>query len=181
MRIVAGSRRGAKLYTGKIAGFRPTSDRVRESIFSILGDRVTGARVLDLFAGSGALGFEALSRGAAETLFVERRRTVVRWIERNGFALRFEGLWSAITGDALEILAKKGRIDGYDLVFADPPYRGGFIGPVLRKLGALPGSRLVVIERDMREEPEGAAVTWTESRRYGDTVVDFLLAGKEAG
>ncbi len=180
MRIVAGARRGASLYTGKANGFRPTSDRVREAIFSILAERVEGARVADLFAGSGAFGLEALSRGAMSALFVEKKRSVASWIERNVASLHFEESCRIIRGDLSQLL-KSGRfLEGCDLVFADPPYDSGFVAPLVDELHRLPGERLLVLEREKRECHSLELPEWTATRRYGDTIVEFLIVGKEA-
>jgi 16S rRNA (guanine966-N2)-methyltransferase len=117
MRIVAGSRKGATIYAPKGRDTRPTSDRVREATFAILGS-IEGAMVLDLFAGSGALGLEALSRGAASATFVEFDPAAVKIIERNLDKLGLEG--RIVRSDAVRHLA---RTDArYDVVFVDPPY-----------------------------------------------------------
>ena len=118
MRIVGGSRKGARIFAPKGSDTRPTSDRVREAVFSILGT-VDGLAVLDLFAGSGALGLEALSRGAASATFVESDPAALEAIERNLAKLQLEGA-SVVRGDALKHLAR--TAERYDLVFLDPPY-----------------------------------------------------------
>ena len=117
MRIVAGSHKGARIFAPKGRGTRPTSDRVREALFQIVGS-VEGMRVLDLFAGSGALGLEALSRGATTAVFVESDRDAVRTIERNVEKLGLAGA-SIVRSDALSFLAADGG--RYDVVFVDPP------------------------------------------------------------
>ena len=117
MRIVAGSKKGARIFAPKGAGTRPTSDRVREAIFAILGS-VEGASVLDLFAGSGALGLEALSRGATSATFVESDAAAVKAIERNLEKLGLEG--RIVRSDAARYVARTD--ERYDVVFVDPPY-----------------------------------------------------------
>ena len=120
MRIIAGTHRGRRLEAPRGSGTRPTSDRAREALFSMLGS-VEGARVLDLFAGSGALGLEALSRGAEAAVFVESERDAVRAIERNLAALHLEG--TIVRRDAVRALrdeVRRGR--RYDLVLVDAPY-----------------------------------------------------------
>ncbi len=117
MRIVAGSKKGARIFAPKGAGTRPTSDRVREAIFAILGS-VEGASVLDLFAGSGALGLEALSRGAASATFVESDAAAVKAIERNLEKLGLEG--RVVRSDAARYVARTD--ERCDVVFVDPPY-----------------------------------------------------------
>ncbi|MBN1826289.1 MAG: 16S rRNA (guanine(966)-N(2))-methyltransferase RsmD [Candidatus Eisenbacteria bacterium] len=177
MRIVAGSKRGARLYTGRAERFRPTSDRVREAIFAILGGRVEERRVLDLCAGSGALGFEALSRGAREALFVEKNRRVAAWIERNARDLRLEDRTETVVADALRFLERDGRASRFDLVFADPPYGAGLVDPILERLANLPGERIAVIEREKREVPADPPERLREPAVYGDTVVEFFQFG----
>lgn len=121
MRIVAGSRKGHRVAAPKGVVTRPTGNRVREALFSILGS-VEGARVLDLFAGSGALGLEALSRGATSCLFVERDREAARVIQANLAKLRLTGA-VVVTRDASAALREeRDRGRRYDLVLADPPY-----------------------------------------------------------
>ncbi|MFH1277468.1 MAG: RsmD family RNA methyltransferase [Candidatus Eisenbacteria bacterium] len=178
MRIVAGARRGARLYTGKAPGFRPTSDRVREAIFDILGGLTEGRRVLDLFAGSGALGFEALSRGALEALFVEKSRRIAGWIERNGRDLRFDDRITVHASDAVRFLKRGEELEKYDLLFADPPYGAGLVRPALEGIAAIPGPRRVVLERDRREDPGIPRTGWRRAAAYGDTVVEFLSFGE---
>ena len=117
MRIVGGSRKGARIFAPKGASTRPTSDRVREAIFAILGS-VEGAHVLDLFAGSGALGLEALSRGAASATFVESDPIAVKTIERNLEKLGLEG--RIVRSDVARYIARTN--ERYDVVFVDPPY-----------------------------------------------------------
>src|SRR3990172_8994658 len=118
MRIVGGSCKGARVYAPRGSGTRPTSDKVREAIFAIVGS-VDGLRVLDLFAGSGALGLEALSRGAASAVFVESDPAAVRIIERNVEKLGLAGT-RIVRSDALRYVAAVE--EAYDLVFVDPPY-----------------------------------------------------------
>ncbi|KPJ55020.1 MAG: hypothetical protein AMS16_04425, partial [Planctomycetes bacterium DG_58] len=124
MRITGGSRRGRALKTLSGREIRPTSDKVREALFDILGPRVTGAAVLDLFAGSGSLGLEALSRGAERVTFVEKSPRAIAVIRDNVEELGFEDLAAV---NRLDLLARPGglaRLDGpFDIVFVDPPYR----------------------------------------------------------
>ena len=123
MRIISGTAKGKKLTAPPGRLVRPTLDRVREALFSSLGTRVHGARVLDLFAGSGALGLEALSRGAAYAVFVEQSKKVQEVVRRNISGLEFEAVARLVPGEAiktLKLLEKKG--ESFDLVFLDPPY-----------------------------------------------------------
>jgi 16S rRNA (guanine966-N2)-methyltransferase len=172
VRIVAGRWGGRRLASPKGAATRPTSDRVREALFSILGDRVQGARVLDLFAGSGALGLEALSRGAAAVTFVDSAAASVAAVKANLEAL--DGEAAVHRSDALRFLrAAPGRARQYDLVLLDPPYR------LAERLGrelseALPAvlapSALVICESDHRA-PIPLDLPIKDERRYGDTLI----------
>ena len=166
MRVVAGEFRGRRLAAPRGVRTRPTADRVREALFSILGD-VNGARVLDLYAGSGALGIEALSRGAESAEFVERDPRAAAVLERNLTSL---GLDQAVhRQDALRFLA---RSEGtFDLVFVDPPYDSASLlaEPLSERLPAVTveGARIVT-ESDKRMPLELPFPLLTE-RTYGDT------------
>ncbi|HUO72877.1 MAG TPA: 16S rRNA (guanine(966)-N(2))-methyltransferase RsmD [Solirubrobacteraceae bacterium] len=171
MRVIAGSKRGARLVTPRGRTVRPTSDRVREALFSILGD-LTGARVLDLFAGSGALAIEALSRGADTATFVDSSAASIAAIKRNISALELDA--EIRRQDALAFL-KGARIAApqYDLVFLDPPYRhasglgrelSAALAPVLA-----PGAR--VISESDRRAPLELELPLLDERRYGDTLI----------
>jgi 16S rRNA (guanine966-N2)-methyltransferase len=168
MRIVAGSRKGARIFAPKGRETRPTGDRAREAAFTLIGP-VDGARVLDLYAGSGAMGLEALSRGAAHATFVERDRAAAETILRNLDKLRLDRA-IVLRDDAPRVLAAEARTGKrYDLVLIDPPYR--MLAGVLPTLSAyLPSvvesDGLVVVESDAREEPDLPLPKRT-SRRYG--------------
>jgi 16S rRNA (guanine966-N2)-methyltransferase len=164
MRIVAGTNRGARIFAPKGNDTRPTSDRVREAAFNLIGP-VDGATVLDLFAGSGAMGLEALSRGAASAVFVESDRDAVRTIERNLEKLRVSGA-RIVRRDVLQALATDRR--QYDLVLCDPPYRYGDqerLAPYLARAVAPDG--LLVYETGAREEPQIQGLSVRTSRTYG--------------
>jgi len=172
VRIIAGSRKGARIFAPKDRGTRPTSDRVRENVFNIVAPWVEGARVLDLYAGSGAMGLEALSRGATTAVFVEADAEAVRAIERNLDKLRLTGATvlraNATTGLAQEAAA--GR--KYDLVLADPPYAMTDYDTLARYLPRiLAEDGLLVFESDARTEPELEGLAVRTSRRYGSTRV----------
>jgi 16S rRNA (guanine966-N2)-methyltransferase len=168
MRIIAGEKRGAKIFAPKGHDTRPTSDRAREAAFNLIGP-VDGASVLDLFAGSGAYGLEALSRGAASAVFAEADPAACEAIRRN---LEKLGLTAAtvLCRDAIQVLSEEvaaGR--RYDLVLADPPYR--MFSSVQTGLATylprvLAGDGLVVVETHAKEQPELPLVVRT-SRRYG--------------
>ena len=179
MRIIGGTFGGRRL-PGRVApGTRPTGDRVREALFSILGP-LDGARVLDLFAGTGALGIEALSRGAARAVFVDRDRLAVRAIRANLAALDLGPERAQVrpgeAGRALQDAAA--RQEAYDLVFLDPPYEpaSGLQALLAERLPPVlaPGAR-VVAERGRRSPPPIDLPLRTE-RRYGDTLLTIHQA-----
>ena len=173
MRVIAGTYGGRRLQAPPGRDTRPTSDRVREALFSILGD-VEGARVLDLFAGSGALAIEALSRGAAEATFVDSAPGAIRAIRSNLDALGIEA--EVVRRDALRFL-QSAEIPAhqYDLVFLDPPYRQASV--LGRELSAmlspiLTGAARVVAESS-RRDPLGLTLELLDERRYGDTLIQI--------
>jgi 16S rRNA (guanine(966)-N(2))-methyltransferase RsmD len=172
VRIVAGRWGGRRLTSPRGSGTRPTSDRVREALFSILGEQVQGAHVLDLFAGSGALGLEALSRGAEQVTFVDSAAAAIAAVRANVDGLGAEA--EVHRGDALRFLrAATGKARHYDLVLLDPPYRlAARLGRELSE--ALPAvlahDGLVVSESD-RRAPLVLDLTLKDERRYGDTLI----------
>ena len=185
MRIVGGERRGLKLADvgagDPAAHLRPTSDRVREAIFNLLlngpyGDPVTGARVLDHFAGTGALGLEALSRGAARIAFVDDGTAARALLRRNIELMRAMGTTDVWRRDATRLGPNRGS--GYGLVFLDPPYGKGLGEAALasaRDGGWLaPGALVVWEEGAPPAVPEG--FTLLDQRKYGDTLVTILRA-----
>ena len=169
MRVIAGTHRGRRLTAPPGTDTRPTSDRVRESLFSILGP-LDGARVLDLFAGTGALGIEALSRGAATCVFVD---VDTRPVDTNLEAL---GISAEVRrGTALSALKAD---DQYDLVLLDPPYRDAArLGPELTEAlpGVLSSAARVVSESD-RRHPLELGLPLSDERRYGDTLIRIHTA-----
>ncbi|SDY19333.1 16S rRNA (guanine(966)-N(2))-methyltransferase RsmD [Citreimonas salinaria] len=184
MRIVGGTHRGRKLAAlGKgdaAAHLRPTTDRVREALFNMLqggrfGEPVAGARVLDLFAGTGALGLEALSRGAAHVTFVDDGRVAGRLLGNNIATLDVAGQTQLIARDAARLPAADAPCT---LIFLDPPYGKGLGAPALaaaRARGWIAPEALVVWEDSVPQiAPEGFRAL--ESRRYGDTTVSLLRA-----
>lgn len=174
MRVIAGRFGGRRLAAPRGSATRPTADRVREALFSMLGD-VGGASVLDLFAGTGALGIEALSRGAASVVFVERERSALSALSANLAALGLQAPQAQVRArDALVALREAAEAgETYDLVFLDPPYAQAQrwareLGEALPPLLA-PGAR-VVVESDRRTAlPLRLPVD--RERRYGDTSI----------
>ncbi len=176
MRIIAGSHKGARIFAPRGRDTRPTGDRVREAAFNLIGP-VDGMAVLDLFAGSGAMGLEALSRGAASVTFVESDRTAVRAIDRNLEKLGFDArVYPEDVGRRLAVEEAGGR--RYDLVLIDPPYRmlTGFLSMLAERLpGVVVPGGLVVVESESREEPE-LPLPLRTSRRYGSVRITLFEA-----
>ena len=175
MRIIAGSRKGARIFAPKGRDTRPTGDRVREAVFNLIGP-VDGMRVLDLYAGSGAMGLEALSRGAESATFVEADRAAADTIVRNLDKLGLGGATVIREDAARRLIADAATGRRYDLVLIDPPY--GMLTGILPMLGThLPAvvarDGLVVVESDAREEPELPLPKRT-SRRYGSARVTLF-------
>jgi 16S rRNA (guanine966-N2)-methyltransferase len=170
VRIIAGSRKGARIFAPKGSDTRPTGDRVREAAFNLIGPaRVEDATVLDLFAGSGAMGLEALSRGAQHATFVESDRDACRAINRNLDKLALDGA-TVLCQDALTALRADVRSGTrYDLVLVDPPYRrfSSLQNALIEHLPEIlaPGG-LLLVETAAKEEPELPLQKRT-SRRYG--------------
>ncbi len=183
MRVIAGRYGGRRLRAPAGAATRPTSDRVREALFSILAARVEGARVLDLFAGSGALGIEALSRGAEYAVFVERDWRAVRAIFTNLGAARLGARASVLEVDAARFSMSPDRHRfprPFDIVFVDPPYATSMstVAGLLTDLrGVLAPEALVVVERDRRGSNPDTPIpgfAHLRDRTYGDTVLRYL-------
>jgi len=181
MRIVGGRLRGRALAAPRTRDIRPTADRLRESLFNILvhahGDPVTGARVLDLFAGTGALGLEALSRGAAFALFVDDGAEARALIRENVAALGLGGVTKIFRRDAAR-LGPAHPVEPFSLVFADPPYGRGLAGRALasaRAGGWLAPGALVVVEEAADSSLKALdGFVEVDRRRYDDTELVFM-------
>ena len=187
MRVIAGTSGGIRLVVPK-NDIRPTLDRVKAAIFSSLGDRVIGARVLDLFAGTGALGIEALSRGAASAMFVESDRAAIISIERN---LAQTGLSGRVRKqDVFDFLSHASTAEPHDLIFADPPYDKSKLGDAFTRLllrndrlpERLTSEGIFVLEKRPGERLP-ASDFWKVVRRktYGATETIFLQRKKDDG
>ncbi len=179
MRVIAGEARGLHLSAPSPA-IRPTMDRVREAIFSSLGEVVSGARVLDLFAGSGALGIEALSRGAASAVFVDVNPRCAACVRENLRRAKLDG--SVQVMDALKFVDLYAEPGGYDLIFADPPYEKSAgprdFGHDLLRLPALARALrengMFILERLAGSpEPEIESLSLVRLRRYGQTEIAY--------
>jgi len=180
MRVIAGTARGTRLARVP-AGVRPVSDRAREGLFSSLGDLIEGARVLDLYAGTGALGIEALSRGAAEAVFVDRSPPALAALRENLARTGLDGRVGVERSDVQRFLEREPGPPGFDLVFLDPPYEAGQteLDPVLALLDAKPLLRegfTVVLSRGSRSSNSVIPLHWLVARRlsYGDSVVTLF-------
>ncbi len=179
MRIIGGSARGRRLLSPKSEAIRPTADRVRESLFNVLGQRFDGGDVLDLFAGSGALALEALSRGAARAVMVDSDRAAVRLCEANAASLGFADrvrILAAPVNRAVKQLQREGA--AFELVFADPPYAARAVADTLAQVEAArlckPGG-LLCVEHEKREfAPESVgSLQKGKERRFGETVISI--------
>lgn len=178
LRIIAGQLGGRRIRVPPSAAVRPTPERVREALFSILGPATTSARVLDAYSGSGALGFEALSRGARHAVFVEADRQVCRWLSSNAESLGVGDRCRIVVGSAVEVLPRLAPAR-FDLILADPPYDGDEAArflPRVAALGLLVAEGTLVLERAARGPvlpvPAGP-LTLVRSSRYGDTRLEF--------
>lgn len=159
---------------------RPTSDRVKEALFNILLHRVPGAYVLDLYAGTGNLGLEALSRGAGGVVFVDASAHCARVIQRSLEEIGWAERGRVLRADVLAALPRLAREpERFDLVFLDPPYRAGLVVPTIEAVAAgavVAAGGLIVAEHDMREEipPALAGIELMDQRRYGETILSFI-------
>lgn len=181
MRIITGSAKGAKLKAPHGLDTRPTTDRVKESLFNILGNIVEDATVLDLFAGTGSLGLEALSRGARRATFIDQSAVSISVVKANAVHTKLLGCTELIKLDVLKALAMLeagGRL--FDIVFCDPPYNQGYITKILHKFDngkIIAGQGILILEHSRHEPP---AKQWRNlklrrSERYGETMVSFFL------
>lgn len=170
LRIIAGEFKGRRLKAPAGRAVRPTADRVKEAWFSILQQSIPDARVLDLFAGSGALGFEALSRGAVAVDFVETHRASLTALKANAEALKVEDRVTIHRMDAMRF-AERLQPAQYDVAFADPPYATEEAAALARAFRASAFARVFSIEHSADQTIGG-----DDTRRYGDTAVTFLYA-----
>ena len=194
MRIGGGAFRGRRLATPRGRSIRPTSDRVREALFDILrhglrsvrsGPLPDDARVLDVFAGTGALGLEALSRGAGRVTFIEKDPMACRVIERNVRTLRVMERTTLLRRNALRPATPPPGVPAADVLLMDPPYRSGLAAPALKALrarGWIARECICVVEAaadDSFQPPRGFALA--DERRHGDAVLLFLTREEPAG
>ena len=181
MRISGGEARGRRIGFPRGRRIRPTAERVKESLFAILPP-VKDRSFLDLFAGSGCVGMEALSRGARFAAFVEKDARLTEAIRANLILLGFSGRTEVLTADAQRGLGRlAGRGEGFDILFADPPYDEGYLSETLRwleKEDILAEGGIIVIQHSVREAFDPSIpriLELADQRRYGDTVLSFLI------
>lgn len=177
MRIVAGKWGGRRLKAPRGRSVRPTSDRVREAWMSAVAPELPGARVVDLFAGSGALGLEALSRGAAEVVFVERSREALKTLRANVSALGAEEDVTVVCDDVFRFLDRTPR--PFDLALADPPYGTDDARMLVERFLSRPVARTLWVEHPWRDSI--ALPAHARTRRYGDTALTTLTHHDDTG
>ncbi len=180
MRIIGGKARGRRLYTPWTSAVRPTAERIKEAFFNIIGP-VDGKTFLDLFAGSGNMGLEALSRGALKAVFVENNRALVDAIGRNIETCGFGGKGEILTSDFIKAIQKLvKRSEAFDILFADPPYERGIVSPTLEHLrngSLMEKDGLFAVQHSVREAAavdESGQLVLTDRRQYGDTILSFF-------
>ncbi len=173
MRVISGRARGLKLLAPDGLGTRPTTDRVKESVFNILMPYIPCENVLDLFSGSGAMGIEALSRGCKACVFVEKDKNALDIIHKNLEKARFLSEANVIAGDALDYL-KRCKIS-FNLIFLDPPYNMGLLKPVFDSIyesNLLKDNGVIVVETEaLGETVDDDRFTCIKSAKYGKTVI----------
>ncbi len=180
LRIIGGALKGKKLYSVRGTSIRPTADRLRESIFNILSQRVLDAVVLDLFSGTGALGIEALSRGAESVVFVDNRKTALSVLRRNIDSCMLDQKANIVKWNIRQNLnCIKSKKQHFDLIFLDPPYDKNLIKPTLFNLGkshSLKNKACIVVEHSFLEPIPTDFITFDllDQRKYGKTLVSFL-------
>ena len=184
MRVLAGVLKGRRLVTPRGLGTRPTADQVRIALMDALTPDLPGARLLDLFAGAGGVGLEALSRGAAHATFVERDARAVAALRQNIAALGVEAQTSVLRLDAVRAVAALTEAGArFAIVFLDPPYDSALVATTLRRLGAgplvEPGGRVVAQHPTKRPPPaEIGRLSAVRARRFGETTLTFFRAGE---
>jgi len=178
VRIISGKHKGRRLAGGKKTKVRPTSDRVKESIFNILREEVMGKRILDLFAGVGSLGIEALSRGAESVTFVDTSSPSINILKKNLKNLNLKSKSTILRMDGLRALDKLKQ--NFQMIFADPPYLKGFVQRIIDSIvqsEVLEKNGVLILEHHKKETfsfPEEKLVA-LKQKKFGDTVISFFL------
>lgn len=176
MRIITGSAKGTKLKTPRGMGVRPTGDRVKESLFNILGSRVLEAKVLDLFAGTGNLGLEAVSRGAIGVTFVEQSPGSIALIRENAALTKLSNKINIKRGNVLSVIPQLN--EQYNLIFCDPPYNQNLVGQVLLRIdraGILAEDGVLIVEHSQHEivDVDLNSLHLVRTEKFGETCVSF--------
>jgi len=180
MRIITGKARGLKLTTPKNMDVRPTSDRVKESLFNIIGTKIVGTRVLDLFAGTGNLGLEAWSRGAEKVVFIDESQASLRLVRSNITKAKAEKETKVLKGNAVKVIADLvAKGERFDFIFCDPPYNKGLPAQIIEQVAkydiVAPGGYLVVEHSQHEILPElPIKLEIIRSEKYGETLISFL-------
>lgn len=184
MRVLGGSARGKKLLGPTGLDFRPTTSRVKEFLFEILGDRVIDASVLDLFSGTGSLGIECLSRGARSITFVEQSKPHLRILKQNLINCGFSGKGRTQLGDVFQTLPKfRKRGLTFDLILADPPFKESLKGRIIHSVAEnriLTNDGYLIIEHDRHDQTDNQLLTLKRERRFGDCVISIYSKEKES-
>ena len=183
MRVISGIAKGRKIRAQKGMELRPTSDKVKGSLFNIIRDRVVGGRFLDLFSGTGNIGIEALSRGAAQVTFVEKEHRLLKIIRENLSLLGLESGFEIISSCAAEYI-KRGAREGrkYDIIFIDPPYKSDIlekeIFPLLEEEEILATRGLVIVEHYFKKKlpVSTGRLIHGDDYRYGDTMLSIYIS-----
>ena len=180
MRIISGKARGTKLYTLEGTNTRPTLDRVKESIFNIIQNEIDGAKVLDLFAGSGAIGLEFLSRGAKEAVLCDKSKEAIEVIRKNINKIHMEEKTKVFNTD-FETCLEKIKNQQFDIIYLDPPYATNYIVKSLKKIiefGIITKDSTIIIETDdekrILKEIENLEIEIVDKRKYGRATIIFL-------
>ena len=180
MRIIAGQCKGRRLETVSVNGIRPTSDRVRESVFNIISSRIAGARILDIFAGTGALGLEALSRGASQATFLDASKDACELIKKNANRCGIQEKCEIICHDiSRPFLPEKIKTHPFSIIFMDPPYGTSLFETTLKSgiLNELLAQDGIIIAEHSIKEPLPHPITGLDihdQRKYGKTLISFL-------
>jgi len=177
LRVIAGERRGMRLISPPGADIRPTYDRVREAVFGKLQFVIAGKTVLDLFAGSGAMGIESLSRGAAFVYFVDKSESAVSTVKSNVARTKYEEKSRIIKNDYISALKLFKNGIQFDIVFIDPPYTSGFYEKALQTMDdehLLKPGALAVLESDGIPDIQLKNYAVTQTRKYGKTIITYL-------
>jgi len=180
MRIITGKARGLKLTTPKNMDVRPTSDRVKESLFNIIGTKIVGTHILDLFAGTGNLGLEAWSRGADKVIFIDESQASLQLVRTNIAKAKAEKETTVIKGNAVKVIADlAARGEKFDFIFCDPPYNKGLPAQIIEQVAkydiVIAGGYLIV-EHSQHESITELPINLEiiRSEKYGETLISFL-------